>query len=269
VFRITSALFNHNAKHRQTTQKTMKNPSRNYLTIAMVALLGGFAATAQAQTTVFSENFESYAPGANELAPWSDTSPPLLNASLTIGAGAGAGGSQGLLWQGNFTPFTWHGWMQGQLGYGGPGFGGTAPSGNTSLNLSDYTLSFDMAVPSGVTLGNLQLNIQGWTDPAYGGVQTETGGHNIPTGMVGVGTGFQTISVNLGTWAAGSGFNPASGTYQFQWQVNGWELANGGSNGEKVVIDNVFMTMAVPEPSSLALIGIGAAGLFWLRRKNS
>jgi hypothetical protein len=87
--------------------------------------------------------------------------------------------------------------------------------------------------------------------------------------MVGVGTGFQTISVNLGTWAAGSGFNPASGTYQFQWQVNGWELANGGSNGEKVVIDNVFMTMAVPEPSSLALIGIGAAGLFWLRRKNS
>jgi hypothetical protein len=26
---------------------------------------------------------------------------------------------------------------------------------------------------------------------------------------------------------------------------------------------------AVPEPSTLALIGLGAAGLFWLRRKNS
>jgi hypothetical protein len=245
----------------------MKNQSRNYLTIAMAALLGSFA-TAQAQTTVFSENFESYTAGANELASWSDTSPPLFNASLTIGAGAGAGGSQGLLWKGDFTPGTWHGWMQSQLGYGGPGYGGTAPSGNTSLNLSDYTLSFDMAIPSGQTLGHLQLNIQGWSDPAYGGTMTQTGGNNIDTSAVTVGSGFQTISVNLGTWAAGSGFDPSSGTFQFQWQVNGWELGGGGSLGEQVVIDNVAITM-VPEPSTLALIGLGAGGLFWLRRKNS
>ena len=238
----------------------MKNPSRNYLTIAMVALLGGFAAAAQAQT-VFQDNYNGYTAGTSEFS-WGDTA-NLTSYSVTIASGVGTSGSQGLEWQANFNA-AYNGYMASQLGYSGGN-----PSGNTSVNLSDYTLSFDMAIPSGVGLNNLQVDLQGWAGQWFTGAMTETGAHTINTSAVGVGTGFQHISVNLGTWAAGSGFDPSSQTYQFQLHVNGWELAGGGPvTGEAIVVDNLQVTM-VPEPSSLALIGLSAAGLFWLRRKKS
>ena len=42
---------------------------------------------------------------------------------------------------------------------------------------------------------------------------------------------------------------------------------NNGNNGPNYL--DLNDVMLVPEPSTLALIGLGAAGLFWLRRKNS
>lgn len=239
----------------------MKNTSRNYLTIAMVALLGGFAAIAQAQTTVFSDNYNGYTAGQNVLSA-SDVG-NLTSYSVIIASGVGTSGSQGLEWQANFNA-AYNGWLQSQLGYSGGN-----PSGNNSLNLSDYTLSFDMAIPSGIALGNLQVNLQGWAGLWYSGAMTETGAHNINTTAVTVGSGFQHVSVNLGTWAVGSGFDPSSQTYQFQLQVNGWELAGGGPvTGEAIVVDNLQVAM-VPEPSTVALVGLGMAGLCWLRRRNS
>ena len=224
-----------------------------------MALIGGFAATAQAQT-VFQDNYNGYTAGQNAFS-WGDTA-NLTSYSVTIASGVGTSGSQGLEWQANFNA-AYNGYMASQLGYSGGN-----PSGNTSVNLNDYTLSFDMAIPGGVGLNNLQVDLQGWAGQWFTGAFTETGAHTINTSAVTVGTGFQHISVNLGTWAAGSGFNPASGTYQFQWQVNGWELGGGGSLGEKIAIDNVLIMM-VPEPSSLALIGLGAAALLSLRNRRN
>jgi hypothetical protein len=43
---------------------------------------------------------------------------------------------------------------------------------------------------------------------------------------------------------------------------------NGGGAPDYLDFNNVVLS-TVPEPSTLALIGLGAAGLFWLRRKNS
>jgi hypothetical protein len=99
---------------------------------------------------------------------------------------------------------------------------------------------------------------------------TQTGAQSIDTSAVTVGGGWQNITVNLGTlFGNATGFDPTDQTYQMQWQVNGWELAGGGPvTGEQITIDNVTITM-VPEPSTLALIGLGAASLAWLRRKNS
>jgi hypothetical protein len=241
---------------------------KNYITIATVVLLGGFAATVQAQTTVFSDNFENgyfYPPYANELAGYSDVS-QLSAYSLEVVPGAGTGGSQGLLWQANFLG-SYTGWMQAQLGYSGGN-----PSGNTDPNLNDYTLSFDMEIPSGVGLNHMQLNIQGWSGQWYGGTFTQTGAQTIDTSAVTVGGGWENISVNLGAlFGTNTGFDPTSQTYQFQWQVNGWELAGGGPvNDEQVAIDNVEITMTpAPEPSTVALVGLGMAGLCWLRRRNS
>ena len=45
---------------------------------------------------------------------------------------------------------------------------------------------------------------------------------------------------------------------------------NGGGAPDYLDFNNVVLSGGpVPEPSTLALIGLGAAGLFWLRRKNS
>jgi len=233
--------------------------------IAIAAMLTGFAVESQAQTTVFSDNYESYAPGANEFS-WGDTgnvTPVNSQYFVSIQPLAGVGGSQGLVYEDTFHN-QWNGWLNSQIGYSGGN-----PSGNTSANLSDYTLSFQMAIYNGVGVNNMQVDLQGWAGLWTTGAFTETGANKIDTSSVVVGGGFQTISVNLGTWAAGSGFNPTSQTYQFQLQLNGWELAGGGPQiDETVAIDNLQVTM-VPEPSTLALIGLGAASLLALRRRNA
>ena len=243
----------------------MKNLSRNCMGVAITAMLAGFAVESQALITVFSDNYEGYTPGANEFS-WGDTSNITPNTSpnyVSVQPYMGVGGSQALAWQDNFNA-AYNGYLASQIGYSGGN-----PSGNTSANLSDYTLSFQMAIWNGVGLNHLQVDLQGWGGQWYSGAFSETGAKAIDTSSVVVGAGFQTISVNLGTWAAGSGFDPTSQTYQFQLQVNGWELANGGPVTDEIIaIDNLQVTM-VPEPTTLALIGLGAASLLAMRRRNS
>ncbi|MGB7769058.1 MAG: PEP-CTERM sorting domain-containing protein [Verrucomicrobiia bacterium] len=238
----------------------MKNSTKTVQVLAAV-LVAGAIGTAQAQTTIWSDNFESYTAGTDELVGYSDTS-PLANYSVTVAAGTGVGGSQGLTWQADFLG-SYSGWMQAQIGYSGGN-----PSGNTDPNLNDYTLSFDMAVSGPTSLNHLQLNLQGWSGIWYSGNMTQTGAQSIDTSSVTPGSGFQLITVNLGTlYGNSTGFDPTSQTYQLQWQVNGWELGNGGpDNGVVVTIDNTAITM-VPEPATLALVGLGMTALL-VRRRN-
>jgi hypothetical protein len=262
-------LFNPPLKIDLTECKTQtNNPNATmkklHRTVSIIAALSSFAVAAQAQTTVWSDNYESYTAGTSEIAPWSSTG-TLANYSVTVAAGTGVGGSQGLTWQADFLS-QYSGYLAVNMGYSGGN-----PSGNTDPNINDYTLSFDMSVPSGVAVNQLQLTLNGWPGQWFTGTGNGNASVAINTSAVTVGSGFQLISVNLGTLLAGSGstFNPLDQTYQFQFQLNGWQLAGGGPvTGEQMTIDNAQITV-VPEPSSLALIGLGAAGLFWLRRKNS
>lgn len=225
------------------------------LTAAMVA---GFVGAAQGQSTIISDSFESYTPGANWLA-WASG---VTNDTVTIGATTGMGGSQGLTWQADF-PSQWSGYIAAQDGFG-------AVSGNTDPNLNDYVLTFDLAVPTGIAVSDLQLNIGGWLNQWYSGAQSSTGAGSINTSSVGVGTGFQQFSVNLGafTTANTGNFNPLDQTWQIQFQINGWQLAGGGPvTGEQMTIDNL-QVQVVPEPTTLALAGLGAAGLLAIRRRK-
>jgi hypothetical protein len=237
----------------------MKNISKNYMGIAIAAMLTGFAVESQA-ITVFTDNYEGYAAGANEFS-WGDTG-NVNPYSVTIAQFQGVGGSQALSWNASFNA-SYNGYLASQIGYSGGN-----PSGNTSANLSDYTLSFDMAIWNGVGLNNLQVDLQGWAGQWFTGGFSETGAKTINTSSVVPLGGFQHISVNLGTWAAGSGFDPSSQTYQFQLQVNGWELATGGPQANEIIaVDNLRVDM-VPEPSSMALLGLGAAALLSFRQRR-
>jgi len=227
---------------------------------ALLLLVG--VVSARSQVTIWSDNFEGYSAGQNVLAPWSSTG-SLANYSATIASGLGVGGSQALNWTANFTG-AYSGWMQVQLGYSGGN-----PSGNTDPNLGDYVLSFDMAVNGPTAVNHMQLNIQGWSGQNYSGTATSTGAQGINTSFIAPGSGFQVVSVNLGTlYGNSTGFDPTSQTYQFQWQLNGWELANGGpDSGVSVTIDNASIT-AVPEPCSVGLVGLGLVAACLVRRKH-
>lgn len=226
-------------------------------------LAGGFLAltaiiTAQAQTVVWQDDYEGQ-PAGTDVFAWGGGS--ITNYSVTIAAGVGVGGTQGLEYSFD-TTVQYDGYMSVNMGYSGGN-----PSGNTSANLSDYVLSFDIASDGGVTLNSLQLNIQGWADQWFGGAMTETGAGDIDVSSATVGSGFHNISVNLGTFDGDASLDPTSQTYQFQWQVNAWQLDGGGPvTGQQVVIDNAKITM-VPEPTTFALLGLGGALLAIRRRR--
>lgn len=244
-------------------EASLMKTSRKTIHASAVILIAGLVGIAQAQTTIFTDNFEGYTAGTSEDAGWGSYG-SLANYSLTVAAGTGVGGSQGLTWKADFLG-SYSGYIPSNIGYSGGN-----PSGNTDPNINDYTLSFEMAIPSGVALNQLQLTLQGWEGQWFSGAQNSAGQYQINTSAVTVGGGFQLITVNLGAInAADAGnFDPLDQTYQFQWQLNGWQLAGGGPvTGEQVTIDNLAITM-VPEPATLALIGLGMTALLVRRRKG-
>jgi hypothetical protein len=239
----------------------MKNATKKCMGLAITAMLAGFAVESQAQVTVFSDNYEGYTAGTSEFG-WDSGN--VSGVSVTIAQYQGVGGSQALSWDISFNS-QYNGYVAAQMGYSGGN-----PSGNTDPNLNDYVLSFDMAIWNGVGLNHLQVDVQGWAGQWYSGAMTDSGAATVDTSSVVPLGGYQHISVNMGTLFAGSGgnFNPTSQTYQFQLQVNGWELANGGPQASEIVaLDNLQVTM-VPEPTTLALIGLGAAALLSFRRRQ-
>ncbi len=227
-------------------------------TLAICALV---SLTAEAQVVIINENFDTaLSPGASFGSyTFGDTT------SFTSGIvpGVGVGGTGG--WQ------VVNNAASGSAGFSGVGaqYQNGGVSGNTSANLSDYTLSFDVKA----TAGSLNIQIQTWNGPGFGGGLTGTlntapanpGFGNDLT----LGSSFTHYSLNLGNtsvFQGNTGMIPSGGTYQIAMQFNG-----GGPTpyANTMVIDNLMLTMAtVPEPSMLALCALGAMGLIpRLRRK--
>ncbi len=131
-------------------------------------------------------------------------------------------------------------------------------SGNADPVSANYTLSFDA---KGTAAANIQLGIQSWQNDFFGGSMI---GNATVNQSLAAANQWQTFSINLGSL---SGFNPTGATWQLNFQLNAWEWGGPG-NVDGLFIDNVKLT-AVPEPSTLALAGLGATALLGLRRRRN
>jgi hypothetical protein len=212
-------------------------------------LLAGL--TAQASVLIINENFDpslsaganlsAYGPGGNG-----------TSGSTGIVAGDGVGGTSA--WES--TMIAAAGGSSGYAYYG-PQYQNGGVTGNTSASLSDYTVSFDAAASSGVSLN---LQIQSWTGAGFGGSMTGT--LNTAPANPGYGndinltTSYQHYSFNLGNttvFQGNSGFLPNGGTIQMAFQLDD------GANPPWTAtldVDNLQLSM-VPEPTILALSGMG------------
>jgi hypothetical protein len=231
-------------------------------------ILSGFLAssllaalTAGAQVTIFSENFDSgLSAGAHVQVGY--TFGDTTASSATLVAGVGVGGTGG--WEIVNTA------ASGANGFSGVGaqYQNGGVTGNTSTHLSDYTLSFDARA----TGGSLNIQVQTWTGAGFGGTMTGTLSTAPSVGFgddLTLNPTFTHYNLNFADatiWHNGT-IDPSGGTYQIAMQFNG-----GGATpySNTLDVDNFQLVMAViPEPSSLALLGLGVGSLAFLRRRQS
>lgn len=230
-------------------------------TISLVAVLSGFATATHADILVWSQNFDSIALGAYGAHTTdfvNDGTNPALPANNIVAPGNGGGQAMALTF--NAVSGTTLNLQTATLEY--------AASGNTSANLANYTLSFDLAV-QGVDVsmgyGGLEINVFGPGSWIFNGDGARL---SFLTGPPTAGSGYQHFSLNLGTFVADAALlNPTDASFSVGIGVIGYGN-NMTASPETLLLDNVEITM-VPEPSTFAMLlgGLGLlAGLCRYRR---
>ena len=235
-------------------------------TISLLAAIG-LPVGGSAQIIVWSQNFDSLAPGAYGAHTTdfvNDGTNPALPANNLVTPGQGGSGNA-MAFTFNAVSGTTLNLQTATLEY--------AASGNTSANLADYTLSFDLAV-QGVDVsmgyGGLEIGVFGPGSWIFNGDALKSAFVN--TGLPTAGSGYQHFSMNLGTFnPSGTGgstyLNPTDGSLSV-----GIGVINYGNpmtaSPETLLLDNIQITM-VPEPSTFAAL-LGGLGLFagWRRYRR-
>src|ERR1035437_536271 len=150
-------------------------------------------------------------------------------------------------------------------------------SGENAAFLNNHLFSITWSVPAGTGGGyeqlySLSLNASGHSFSDLPGSiisKTGSGSLNGNGGELDFWTGSPAQSQTL-TWDYSSILPSITATPSSRWiEFIFASNAGGGAPGTFYFNNAVFSGGPVPEPSTLALIGLGAAGLFWLRRKNS
>lgn len=144
------------------------------------------------------------------------------------------------------------------------GGGGRTGSGSGTLTLDNVanTLTLNNITWSGLSANANNAHIHGPSgpDPAFAGVL-----YGLSPTYTTLGSTSGTISGTLPLVAGTGGFTIAEQISQLQsdlWYINVHSVAFGGGEIRGVIVP-------VPEPSTMALLGLGAGALVWrLRRKS-
>jgi beta-xylosidase len=195
---------------------------------ALFMVLSSFGIITHAQTIVISNNFDSYSLGAFG-STYNDGAGG--NVTSTIVAPGAGGAGQALQLSGNVTNG-----VSENAGVNSPVL---TPSSNTDPNLSDYTLSFDLAITAGANSGvGVTLNI-------FGTGAADGSSYSVPISQNTVGGGFHHYSVNLGTLPSGYQIpvlNPTDSQYSFQLLFLGFN-ASVTAIPETIQLDNLQITV--------------------------
>jgi hypothetical protein len=218
-----------------------------------VAVLGLMCTASQAATVV-SENYESYPLGTfGTVSDFSDASYGGANGVATIVAGKSL--------QFAFDVKTGMGALNTNVSAAFP-----APAtNNSSANIADYTLEFDLSLLSGITSGWF-----GVVEVATPGSGPRTQGLNLGALTVGGPAEHQSMTLAAMGQPFGSVIDPTNPNWQVHLVALGFP-ANGGGGTVRttLLLDNVKVT-SIPEPSTFVSLGIASAGAvcFVRQRRN-
>jgi len=195
----------------------------------LLAVVGSFSVSVSAQTIVLSDNFDGYAlsPFGNAYNFGDSGAAP---SSGIVSPGAGG--------TGNALQFSaaLHSGTTANTGVNLPAY---SPTGNVSPDLSDYTLSFDLAI-IGADPGGFFVALNVFGPGGADGVEYDIGSGVLPL----AGSGFKHFSVNMGTLPHAYNvplLNPTDAQYSFQLVLLGFPPSV-TATPETILLDNLLIT---------------------------
>jgi hypothetical protein len=139
----------------------------------------------------------------------------------------------------------------------------TAAMQAAAANPAGYNISYNYVINTAGFSGATYLQLSTYVNENNGYYAQDAANEVALTGtqLASGGIFFGTVTINMG--AVGfTGMSPTDTGYKLGLIENG--------NGTGVSVDYTHISVApVPEPASLALIGLGMAGLMVIRRRNS
>jgi PEP-CTERM motif len=173
---------------------------------------------------------------------------------------------------GSFAPATWNTTVMGDVSPLGPTGDGSVASIPPVITITDGDDPLALGVTA-CTSGFFQCEIQ-FTHPTLGFTAFSFHWHYVSSDSVGSGSDqfgarVDNIDTNLsdpGGLATQDRDEILSATNSLGWFINCGDCEGGSAT---VTISNFRAISAVPEPGSLALLGLGLAALGWKRRRDA